>query len=63
MVDTLGLLLMIKVVPADVREREGAKQLLTKVNKERHHIFKQPLNVEGSAIAFEFGSIIASVAI
>ena len=29
MVDTLGLLLMVKVVAADLQERDGAKQLLT----------------------------------
>jgi putative transposase len=38
MVDTLGLLLMVKVVAADVQEREGAKQLLTKMNEERHRV-------------------------
>ena len=38
MVDTLGLLLMVKVVAADVQERDGAKQLLTKMNKERHRV-------------------------
>jgi hypothetical protein len=32
LVDTLGLLLMVKVVAADVQERDGAKQLLTKMN-------------------------------
>ena len=35
MVDTLGLLLMVKVVAADVQERDGAKQLLTTMNEER----------------------------
>ncbi|WP_396134307.1 IS5 family transposase [Chamaesiphon sp. VAR_48_metabat_135_sub] len=38
MVDTLGLLLIVKVVAADVPEREGAKQLLTKMNEERHRV-------------------------
>ena len=38
MVDPLGLLLMVKVVAADVQERDGAKQLLTKMNKERHRV-------------------------
>ena len=38
MVDTLGLLLMVKVVAADVQERDGAKQLLTKMNEERHRV-------------------------
>jgi transposase len=38
MVDTLGLLLMVKVVAADVQERDGAKQLLTKMNQERHRV-------------------------
>jgi transposase len=38
LVDTLGLLLMVKVVAADVPEREGAKQLLIKMNEERHRV-------------------------
>ena len=38
MVDTLVLLLMVKVVAADVKERDGAKQLLTKMNEERHRV-------------------------
>jgi putative transposase len=38
MVDTLGLLLMVKVVAADIQERDGAKQLLTKMNEERHRV-------------------------
>jgi Transposase DDE domain len=38
LVDTLGLLLMVKVVVADVQEREGAKQLLTQMNQERHRV-------------------------
>lgn len=38
MVDTLGLLLMVKVVAADIQERDGAKQLLTQMNKERHRV-------------------------
>jgi transposase len=38
MVDTLGLLLMVKVVAADVQERDGAKQLLTKMNEERDRV-------------------------
>jgi transposase len=38
MVDTLGLLLMVKVVAADVQERDGAKQLLTQMNQERHRV-------------------------
>jgi putative transposase len=35
LVDTLGLLMMVKVVAASVPEREGAKQLLEKVHQER----------------------------
>ena len=35
---TLGLLLMVKVVAADIQERDGAKQLLTKMNEERHRV-------------------------
>ena len=38
MVDTLGLLLMVKVVAADIQERDGAKQLLTQMNQERHRV-------------------------
>jgi transposase len=38
MVDTLGLLLIVKVVAADIQERDGAKQLLTEMNKERHRV-------------------------
>lgn len=38
MVDTLGLLLMVKVFAADVQERDGAKQLLKKMNEERHRV-------------------------
>jgi transposase len=38
MVDTLGLLLMVKVVAADVQERDGSKQLLTKLNEERYRV-------------------------
>ena len=38
LVDTLGLLLMVKVVAADVQERDGAKQLLTQMNQERHRV-------------------------
>jgi transposase len=38
MVDTLGLLLMVKVVAADIPERDGAKQLLTQMNQERHRV-------------------------
>jgi transposase len=38
LVDTLGLLLMVKVVAADVQERDGAKQLLTKMNEERNRV-------------------------
>ena len=38
LVDTLGLLLMVKVVAADTQERDGAKQLLTKMNQERHRV-------------------------
>jgi transposase len=38
MVDTLGLQLMVKVVAADVQERDGAKQLLTEMNQERHRV-------------------------
>ena len=35
LVDTLGLLMMVKVVAASVPEREGAKQLLYQVHQER----------------------------
>lgn len=35
LVDTLGLLLALKVVAASVPEREGAKQLLSQVHQER----------------------------
>lgn len=35
LVDTLGLLMAVHVVAANVPEREGAKQLLHKVNQER----------------------------
>ncbi len=35
LVDTLGLLMAVQVVAANVPEREGAKQLLSKVNQER----------------------------
>lgn len=38
MVDTLGLLLMVNVVAADIQERDGAKQLLIKMNQERHRV-------------------------
>lgn len=38
LVDTLGLVLMVKVVAADVQERDGAKQLLTKMNEERYRV-------------------------
>ena len=29
---------MVKVVAADIQERDGAKQLLTEMNKERHRV-------------------------
>ncbi len=35
LVDTLGLLMAVHVVGANVPERAGAKQLLSKVNQER----------------------------
>ncbi len=38
LVDTLGLLLMVQVVAANVPEREGAKQLLSTMNHERHRV-------------------------
>jgi transposase len=38
LVDTFGLLLMVKVVAADGQERDGAKQLLTQMNQERHRV-------------------------
>ena len=38
LVDTLGLLLIVKVVAADVPEREGAKQLLIKMKQEQHRV-------------------------
>jgi hypothetical protein len=37
-VSTLGLLLMVKVVAADVPEQDGAKQLLPKMKEERHRV-------------------------
>lgn len=36
LVDTLGLLMMVRVVAASVPEREGAKQLLSQVHLERN---------------------------
>ena len=33
-----GSTLMLKVVAADVQERDGAKQLLTNMNQERHRV-------------------------
>ena len=38
LVDTLGLLIAVRVVAANVPEREGAKQLLNQVNQERHRV-------------------------
>ncbi len=38
LVDTLGLLIAVRVVAADVPEREGAKQLLQQVHQERHRV-------------------------
>ncbi len=38
LVDTLGLLIAVQVVAASVPEREGAKQLLTKLDQERHRV-------------------------
>ena len=38
LVDTLGLLIAVQVVAANVPEREGAKQLLTQVRQERHRL-------------------------
>lgn len=38
LVDTLGLLIAVKVVAANVPEREGAKQLLQKVKAERERL-------------------------
>lgn len=38
LVDTLGLLIAVHVVAASVPEREGAKQLLTKLGQERHRV-------------------------
>jgi len=35
LVDTLGLLMMVRVVAASVPEREGARQLLNQVHTER----------------------------
>jgi Transposase DDE domain len=35
LVDTLGLLMAVHVVAANVPERAGAKQLLAKVNRDR----------------------------
>lgn len=38
LVDTLGLLIAVRVVAANVPEREGAKQLLKQVHQERHRL-------------------------
>jgi putative transposase len=38
LVDTLGLLIAVHVVAANVSEREGAKQLLNQVHQERHRV-------------------------
>ena len=38
LVDTLGLLFMVKIVAANVPEREGAKQLLTQMKQEQHRV-------------------------
>jgi transposase len=38
LVDTLGLLIAVHVVAADVPEREGAKRLLQKVHHRRHQL-------------------------
>ena len=38
LVDTLGLLFMVKVVAANVPEREGAKQLLAQMKQEQHRV-------------------------
>ena len=38
LVDTLGLLIMVNVVAANVPEREGAKQLLHKLDEERERV-------------------------
>lgn len=38
LVDTLGLLIAVRVVAANVPERSGAKQLLNQVNQERHRV-------------------------
>jgi len=37
-VDTLGLLIAVRVVAACVPEREGAKQLLQQVHQERQRL-------------------------
>jgi transposase len=38
LVDTIGLLIGLQVVAANVTERDGAKQLLSQVNNERHRL-------------------------
>lgn len=38
LVDTLGLLIAVQVVAASVSEREGAKQLLAKLDQERYRV-------------------------
>ncbi|MEW6499470.1 MAG: IS5 family transposase, partial [Cyanobacteriota bacterium] len=38
LVDTLGLLIAVRVVAASVPEREGAKQLLLTLHQERHRV-------------------------
>ncbi len=38
LVDTLGLLIAVRVVAASVPEREGAKQLLETLHQERHRV-------------------------
>lgn len=38
LVDTLGLLIAVQVVAANVQERDGAKQLLSQLHQERHRV-------------------------
>lgn len=38
LVDTLGLLVAVRVVSANVQERDGAKQLLSQLHQERHRV-------------------------
>lgn len=56
LVDTLGLLMAVRVVAANVPEREGAKQLLHQVHQERQRVSRLVLIwVDGGFSGKEFG--------